>query len=131
MVELALKRGRPGPYQLQAAIAALHAEAPSFADIDWEEIKLLYGVLCRMTPNPVFELNRIVAISYDEGPEPALARLAPLAQILGRYQPFHAVQADLLARLGRTDEARLSYQLAHDLSQTEAERRHFRKKLLI
>jgi RNA polymerase sigma-70 factor (ECF subfamily) len=82
-----------------------------------------------MSPNPVFELNRIVAISYDEGPEPALARLAAIAPMLTQYQPFHAVQADLLARLGRTDEARLSYQLAHDLSQTEAERLFFQKKL--
>lgn len=129
MVELALKRGRPGPYQLQAAIVAIHADSPSFAETDWEEIALLYGVLCRLSPNPVFELNRIVAISYDEGPEPALARLAAIAPMLTQYQPFHAVQADLLARLGRKDEARLSYQLAHDLSQTEAERLYFRKKL--
>ena len=130
MVELALKRGRPGPYQLQAAIVAIHADSPSFEETDWEEIALLYGVLCRMSPNPVFELNRIVAISYDEGPEPAMARLAAIAPMLTQYQPFHAVQADLLARLGRSDEARLSYQLAHDLSQTEAERRFFQKKLM-
>ena len=129
MVELALKRGRPGPYQLQAAIVAIHADSPSFEETDWEEIALLYGVLCRLSPNPVFELNRIVAISYDEGPEPALARLAAIAPMLTQYQPFHAVQADLLARLGRKEEARLSYQLAHDLSQTEAERLYFRKKL--
>jgi RNA polymerase sigma-70 factor (ECF subfamily) len=129
LVELALKRARPGPYQLQAAIVAIHADSPSFAETDWEEIALLYGVLCRMSPNPVFELNRIVAISYDEGPEPALARLAAIAPMLTQYQPFHAVQADLLARLGRKDEAHLSYQLAHDLSQTEAERRYFLKKL--
>ena len=129
MVELALKRGRPGPYQLQAAIVAIHADAPDFEKTDWEEIALLYGVLCRMSPNPVFELNRIVAISYDEGPEPALARLAPIAHMLGQYQPFHAVRADLLARVGRTEEAKLAYRLAHDLSQTEAERRFFEKKL--
>jgi RNA polymerase sigma-70 factor (ECF subfamily) len=129
MVELALKRGRPGPYQLQAAIVAIHADSPSFEETDWEEIALLYGVLCRMSPNPVFELNRIVAISYDEGPEPALARLATVAPLLAQYQPFHAVQADLLDRLGRKEEARLSYQLAHDLSQTDAERLFFQKKL--
>jgi RNA polymerase sigma-70 factor (ECF subfamily) len=131
MVELALKRGRPGPYQLQAAIVAIHADAPSFEETDWEEIALLYGVLCRMSPNPVYELNRIVAISYREGPEAALARLAPLAQMLAQYQPFHAVRADLLARLGRRAEAGLAYQLAHDLSQSEAERRFFRKKLAL
>lgn len=129
MVELALKRGRPGPYQLQAAVAAIHAEAPSFEDTDWDEIALLYGVLCRMSPNPVYELNRSVAISYRDGPEPALARLAPLAPILRQYQPFHAVHADLLARLGRLQEARMAYQLAHDLSQSQAERLFLRKKL--
>jgi RNA polymerase sigma-70 factor, ECF subfamily len=129
LAELALGRGRPGPYQLQAAIVAIHADAPSFQETDWEEIALLYGVLCRMSPNPVYELNRIVAISYREGPEPALARLSSLGQILAQYQPFHAVRADLLARLGRDAEARLAYQLAHDLSQSEAERRSFRKKL--
>jgi RNA polymerase sigma-70 factor (ECF subfamily) len=129
MVELALKRGRPGPYQLQAAVVAIHADSPNFEETDWEEIALLYGLLCRMSPNPVFELNRIVAISYDEGPEPALARLAAIAPILTQYQPFHAVRADLLARLGRSDEARSAYQLAHDLSQTEAERLFFQKKL--
>jgi RNA polymerase sigma-70 factor (ECF subfamily) len=129
MVELALKRGRPGPYQLQAAIVAIHADSPSFAETDWEEIALLYGVLCRMSPNPVFELNRIVAISYDDGPETALARLAAIAPMLTQYQPFHAVQADLLDRLGRKAEAKLAFQLAHDLSQTEAEKLFFQKKL--
>lgn len=129
MVELALKRGRPGPYQLQAAVVAIHADSPSFEETDWEEISLLYGLLCRMSPNPVYELNRIVAISYREGPEAALARLAPIAPMLNQYQPFHAVRADLLARSGRDDEARLAYQLAHDLSQSTAERLFFRRKL--
>ena len=129
MVELALKRGRPGPYQLQAAVAAIHADSPSFEETDWEEISLLYGLLCRMSPNPVYELNRIVAISYREGPEAALARLAPIAPMLNQYQPFHAVRADLLARSGYSQEARLAYQLAHDMSQSEAEKLFFRKKL--
>lgn len=129
LVELALKRGRPGPYQLQAAVVAIHADSPSFEDTDWEEIALLYGLLCRMSPNPVFELNRIVAVSYDEGPEPAIARMAAIAPMLAQYQPFHAVRADLLSRLGRTAEARAAYQMAHDLSQTEAERLFFLKKL--
>lgn len=131
MVELALKRGRPGPYQLQAAVVAIHADSPSFEETDWEEISLLYGLLCRMSPNPVYELNRIVAISYLEGPDVALARLAPIAPMLNQYQPFHAVRADLLARSGRADEARLAYQLAHDMSQSEAERLFFRKKLAV
>jgi RNA polymerase sigma-70 factor (ECF subfamily) len=129
MVELALKRGRPGPYQLQAAVAAIHADSPSFEDTDWEEISLLYGLLCRMSPNPVYELNRIVAISYREGPEAALARLAPIAPMLDQYQPFHAVRADLLARSGRSQEARLAYRRAYDMSQSEAEKLFFRKKL--
>ncbi|UVC08344.1 RNA polymerase sigma factor [Rhizobium sp. TH2] len=129
LLERALRRGRPGPYQLQAAIIAVHAEAPSFAETDWHQILLIYGSLCAIADNPVFELNRIVALSYANGPDAALERLAPIAHMLGHYQPFHAVRADLYARTGRSEEAKLAYRLAHDLSQTEAERLFFEKKL--
>ncbi|MDB5554570.1 MAG: polymerase sigma factor [Rhizobium sp.] len=129
LLERALRRGHAGPYQLQAAIIAIHAEAASFAETDWHQILLIYGSLCAIADNPVFELNRIVAISYAEGPDTALARLAPIAHMLGHYQPFHAVRADLYSRTGRTEEAKLAYRLAHDLSQTEAERLFFEKKL--
>jgi RNA polymerase sigma-70 factor, ECF subfamily len=129
LLERALRRGRAGPYQLQAAIIAVHAEAASFAETDWRQILLIYGSLCALADNPVFELNRIVALSYANGPDAALERLAPIAPMLGHYQPFHAVRADLYCRTGRGDEAKLAYRLAHDLSQTEAERLFFEKKL--
>lgn len=129
LLEKALRRGRPGPYQLQAAIIAVHAESPSFRETDWQQIVLIYGSLCGIADNPVFELNRIVALSYAKGPDAALEHLAPIAHLLGHYQPFHAVRADLYARTGRIEEAKLAYRLAHDLSQTEAERLFFQKKL--
>jgi RNA polymerase sigma-70 factor, ECF subfamily len=129
LLEKALRRGRPGPYQLQAAIVAVHAESPSFRETDWQQIVLIYGSLCGIADNPVFELNRIVALSYAKGPDAALEHLAPIAHLLGHYQPFHAVRADLYARTGRIEEAKLAYRLAHDLSQTEAERLFFQKKL--
>jgi RNA polymerase sigma-70 factor (ECF subfamily) len=129
LLEIALRRGRPGPYQLQAAIIALHAEAPSFAETDWQEIALLYGALSGMADNPVYELNRIVAISYAEGPEAALELLHPLAQALLQYQPFHAVHADLLARTNRTEAARLAYGTAIRLSQSDAEKRFLIERL--
>ena len=96
---------------------------------DWEEIELLYGLLYRISPNPVHELNRIVVISYLDGPEVGLEWLSHLATLLSQYQPFYAVHADLLERAGRSDEARAAYRLAHDLSQSQAERLYFRKKL--
>ncbi|CAN7649184.1 RNA polymerase sigma factor [Rhizobium sp. LjRoot254] len=129
LLERGLRRGRAGPYQLQAAIIAVHAEAASFAETDWHQILLIYGSLCAIADNPVFELNRIVALSYADGPAAALERLAPIAHMLGHYQPFHAVRADLYSRTGRSEEAKLAYRLAHDLSQTEAERLFFEKKL--
>lgn len=122
LLERALRHGRPGPYQLQAAIIAVHAEAPSFAETNWTEIALIYRELARTADNPVYELNRIVALSYVEGPGAALARLQPIAQALVQYQPFYAVQADLLARTGQAAAARIAYQTAIRLSQSDAER---------
>ncbi|MCW4463647.1 RNA polymerase sigma factor [Sphingomonas sp. BT-65] len=120
----ALRRGRPGSYQLQAAIAAVHAEAESFARTDWQEIALIYDALIAVQPNPVFELNRIVALSYAEGPEAALARLAPLGTGLAAYQPYHAVRADLLARGGRIEPAREAFEAAIRLSTSDAEKQY-------
>ncbi|WP_037154419.1 RNA polymerase sigma factor [Rhizobium freirei] len=122
LLERALRRGRPGVYQLQAAIAAVHVEAPSFQETDWCEIALIYDALIAVKPNPVFELNRIVALSYAEGPAVALDRLAAIAGLLAEYQPYHAVRADILARLGKDDLARMAYEKAIELSGTEAER---------
>lgn len=129
ILERALRHGRPGPYQLQAAIIAVHAEAPSFAETNWAEIALLYRELARTANNPVYELNRIVALSYVEGPNAALALLQPIAQALVQYQPFYAVQADLLARTGQADAARLAYQTAIRLSQSDAERQFLTRKM--
>ncbi|MDF2982369.1 MAG: hypothetical protein K0Q69_2141, partial [Devosia sp.] len=126
LVTTALGRRRAGPYQLQAAIAALHAEADSFAATDWPQIVLLYDELLRRRPNPVFALNRLVALSYTCGPADALAQLQPLAAELRRYQPYHAVRADLHARLGQADEARAHYDQAIELSTSEAERQYLR-----
>lgn len=129
LIEGALKRSRPGPYQLQAAIIAVHAEAPNFAETDWQEIAWLYGELARTADNPVYELNRIVALSYVEGPAAALACLKPIAMALVQYQPFHAVQADLLARTGQVDQAELAYLRAIELSQSDAERLFLSQRL--
>lgn len=123
LIERALRRRRPGLYQLQAAISAVHAEAGSFGETDWREIALIYDALIAVTPNPVFELNRIVALSYVESPAAAFDRLAAISGVLVDYQPYHAVRADLLARLGRNVSARESYQTAIRLSGTDAERR--------
>lgn len=122
LVERALRRGDPGPYQLQAAIASIHAEAASFETTDWREITLLYDVLSRRFPNPVHDLNRIVALSYADGPEVALGELRPLANVLATYQPFHAAHADLLRRTGRLAEAEVAFTLAISLSQSDSEK---------
>ncbi|MGR6432917.1 RNA polymerase sigma factor [Rhizobium sp. PAMB 3174] len=129
LLDTAMRRGRAGPYQLQAAIAALHAEAPDFARTDWRQIALLYGVLTSMANNPVFELNRIAAISFHEGPQRALALLRPIAPALVQYQPFHALHADLLVRSGQIEAARLAYRSAIDLSQSSAEKRFLERRL--
>jgi len=128
LVTTALGRGRPAPYQLQAAIAALHAEAESFATTDWPQLVLLYDELLRRRPNPVVALNRLVALSYTCGPADALAQLQPLAAELQRYQPYHAVKADLHTRLGQASEAQAHYDEAISLSSSEAERRYLRSR---
>src|SRR4030095_10220442 len=116
---------RPGPYALQAAIAALHAEAVSVAATDWAEIAGLYDVLLQVVPSPVVELNRAVAVAMRDGPA---AGLALIDGILARkdlldYRLAHAARADLCRRLGRTDEARASYQRALTLTKQAPERR--------
>ena len=110
----ALGLGRPGSYQLQAAIAALHAEGPSFAETDWAQIAALYCELARRTPSPIIEVNRAVAFSWAEGPALGLAMLERLASepSLQSYQPYHAARADLLRRAGRSEEALAAYRRA-------------------
>ncbi len=122
LLDRALALRMPGPYQVQAAIAALHAEAPDYDHTDWIQIRLLYGRLQSLTPSPVVLLNRAVATRYVAGPEAALAEIAPLADELDGYRLFHALRAGLLARLGRDDEARTARERALALAANPAER---------
>jgi RNA polymerase sigma-70 factor (ECF subfamily) len=134
LVQQALRRsaqtGGPGPYQLQAAIAAVHDEAPTAADVDWSEIAALYGELARVAPSPVVELNRAVAVAMAMGPETGLGLVERLAgTALEQHHLFHAARADLLARLGRIEEAAASYHAALEVVATAAERRFLERRL--
>jgi RNA polymerase sigma factor (sigma-70 family) len=114
--------GRTGPYQLQAAIVACHAEAPRWADTDWRQILLLYDMLLRRRPSPVFRLHRAIALSHVAGPETALADVEALGDALDRYHLYHATRAALLRELGRVAEARDSDRRALELTANTAER---------
>jgi RNA polymerase sigma-70 factor (ECF subfamily) len=131
LVRQALASRRFGPYTLQAAIVAVHAEAPSAAATDWDQIVGLYDVLARMEPSPVVELNLAVAVAMRDGPEAGLARIdALLAEgDLDGYHLAHSARADLCRRLGRTAEARASYERALGLARQEPERRFLARRL--
>jgi RNA polymerase sigma factor (sigma-70 family) len=118
----AIDMHRPGPYQIQAAIAAVHAQAPTYDQTDWHQIRLLYDRLDLLAPSPVVRLNRAVATRFAIGPEAALAEVEPLAADLDSYRLFHAVRADLLTALGRQDEARSANERALALAVNPAER---------
>jgi RNA polymerase sigma-70 factor (ECF subfamily) len=126
LVRACLRRGRPGPYQLQAAIAAVHSDAPTADTTDWRQVLALYDQLYAMTPTSVVGLNRCVALAEVSGPGPALDVLERLG--LRDYHLFHAVRADLLARLGRPDDASVAYDEAARLAPTEAERDLLRRR---
>jgi RNA polymerase sigma-70 factor (ECF subfamily) len=128
LVERAL-RLRPGPYQLQAAIAAVHAEAASPNETDWPQIATLYAELARQLPTPVVELNRAVAIAMADGPLAGLSRLPALEDELDEYRLFHATRADLLRRAGQDTAAQGSYQRALELTVNGRERRHLLRRL--
>jgi RNA polymerase sigma-70 factor (ECF subfamily) len=123
MIERAASLGLPGPYQLQAAIAAVHATSPSWAETDWPQIVLLYDVLALLDPSPVVQLNQAVAAAQLGDPAAALARLDGLAGRLAGYHLFHAARAELLTALGRHDEAREANRTALGLTGNDAERR--------
>jgi RNA polymerase sigma-70 factor (ECF subfamily) len=123
VLERALARRSPGPYQLQAAIAALHTEPRT----DWTQIAALYTQLVQQVPSPVVELNRAVAVAMAEGPERGLALMRDLP--LDEYHLYHSARADLLRRLERLDEAAAAYRRALDLAQTEPERRFLSRRL--
>ena len=129
LLDRALALRGPGPYQVQAAIAALHAEAPDYEHTDWSQIRLLYDRLQALTPSPVVLLNRAVATRYVVGPEAALAEITPLAAELDSYRLFHALRAGLLAGLGRDDEARAASERALALAGNPAERELLARRL--
>lgn len=129
LLHASLARNRPGPYQIQAAISALHAEAAQFADTDWAQIAGLYAALERMTPSPVIALNRAVALSHGGSMDDALALLSSVECELAGYQPFYAAQADLFRRSGDTGSARQAYEKAINLSSNEAERAFLKTRL--
>jgi RNA polymerase sigma-70 factor, ECF subfamily len=120
LVRWCLRRNQPGPYQLQAAINAVHADAPSIEATDWSQIVALYDHLLAITPTPVVALNRAIAVGEVLGPAAALALVDELD--LAQYYPFHATRADLLRRLGRPSEAAAAYQRAAAMAPSEAER---------
>jgi RNA polymerase sigma-70 factor (ECF subfamily) len=131
LVDAALRMGRVGPYQLQAAIAALHAEAVSPVDTDWRQIAALYGVLARLQPSPVVRLNGAVAIGMSEGPGRGLALIDELgaAGELDRYHLFHAARADMLRRLGSLEAAADAYRRALALMANGVERAYLERRL--
>jgi len=128
LLERALRRGRPGIYQVQAAIAAVHAEAPDTAATDWPQIAGLYAKLGRLAPGPVVELNRAVAVAMADGPAAGLALVDALAP-LPNYYLLPATRADLLRRLGRRAEAADAYRQALAMVTTDAERRYLDRRL--
>jgi RNA polymerase sigma factor (sigma-70 family) len=129
LLDRALASREAGPYQVQAAIAALHAEAPDYERTDWAQIRLLYDRLQALTPSPVVLLNRAVATRYVAGPQAALDELTPLAAELDTYRLFHALRAGLLSGLGREEEAKVARERALALAGNPAERELLTRRL--
>jgi RNA polymerase sigma-70 factor (ECF subfamily) len=131
ILDAAVRLGRPGPYQVMAAIAAHHASARTPAETDWAEIASLYDRLVEMVPSPVVALNRAVAVAMSEGPRAGLALVEELERSgdLSDYHLLPATRADLLRRLGRNREAAVAYRRAIELASTDAERRYLIRRL--
>ncbi|MGJ6964160.1 RNA polymerase sigma factor [Streptosporangium sp. G11] len=131
LLDRALRRGHPGPYQVQAAIAACHATVTDAAGTDWAQIAALYGQLARFTPSPVVELNRAVAVGMAAGPAAGLELVEALREsgTLAGYHLLPATRADLLRRLGRAAEAEAAYREALGLAATDTERRYLGRRL--
>ena len=129
LLDRALRHGTPGPYQLQAAIAALHARAPSTDRTDWPRIAALYAELLAVAPSPVVALNHAVAVAMSTTPADGLA-LIDRIDGLDRYHLLHAARADLLRRLDRTEDAAVAYRRAHELATNPADRRFLAARLL-
>ena len=129
LIDKAMRHRRTGAYQIQAAIAALHARAPRYEDTDWAQIDLLYGSLEILQPSPVITLNRAVAVAKLRGPEAALAMIEPLEARLGSYFHYFGAKGALLLQQGRGDEARVAFDRAIALARTPAEASHIRMHL--
>src|SRR5215471_3348543 len=129
LIDKAMRHRQSGPYQVQAAIAALHSRAEKPEDTDWRQIDLLYGTLEIMQPSPVITLNRAVAVSKVRGPEAALQMTEPLAERLSNYFHYFGVRGALLMQLGRSEEARVAFDQAIALANTSAEAAHIRMHL--
>lgn len=129
LLDRARRAGRPGSFQLQAAIVAAHAVAPSWQATDWAVIVDIYDALHRLEPTPVIGLNRALALAERDGPAAALAEIEPLAERLGGYHLFHAARGELLRRVGRGDDARAADERALELTDNPAERRLLRERI--
>jgi RNA polymerase sigma-70 factor (ECF subfamily) len=129
LLQRAASLHRSGPYQLQAAIAAIHAEARTWEETDWRQIAALYDALLELMPSPVVELNRAIARRYQDGARAALADVERLAEALDSYYLLHATRAELLRDLGRESEARAALTRALDLTANPAERALLQKRL--
>jgi RNA polymerase sigma-70 factor (ECF subfamily) len=129
LIDKAMRHRNSGPYQVQAAIAALHARAEKPEDTDWKQIDLLYGTLEIMQPSPVVTLNRAVAVSKVRGPQAALEMIEPLGERLSNYFHFFGVRGAFLMQLDRNDEARVAFDRAIALANTSAEAAHIRMHL--
>jgi RNA polymerase sigma-70 factor (ECF subfamily) len=129
LIDKAIRHQRPGPYQVQAAVAALHARAGRPEDTDWAQIDRLYATLERLQPSPVITLNRAVAVAKVRGPAAALAMVEPLGSRLSGYFHFFGVKGALLLQLGRAEEARIAFDRAIALANTAAEAAHIRMQL--
>jgi len=123
------RRKRPGPYQLQAAIVACHAEAERWEDTDWEQIVLLYDMLLHLAPSPVTRLHRAIAVRYSTGARAAMSELNDLAEVLGEYHLYHATRAELLRELGEPDQAKTADRRALELTANPAEQAVLHQRL--
>jgi RNA polymerase sigma-70 factor, ECF subfamily len=129
ILDSALLMRHPGPYQVQAAISAVHAQAANADDTDWHQIAALYGVLAEMTQSPVIEVNRAVAVAMAEGPQEGLKRLYLLKQSMQQYYPYHVACAELMRRTHQREAAADAYERALALCQNRLERRYLQRRL--
>ena len=129
IVRACIRRGRPGPYQLQAAIQAVHGDADSFEATDWPQIVALYDHLLEVMPTPVVALNRAIAVAEIEGPEVALAEIDAIAADLDTYHLMHAARGTMLGQLGRREDARAAFARAAELAVTDADRRFLGRRI--